>query len=132
QVLFGDPVNGSSAQILSVSPNAISVRIPNAPQGFQFITEPCDGNGDGIPGGTRLTPTPITVTVRNLNGTGCASTLTNAFTLNPPNTTCTGDTSVPPPPPTGQGNDGFDNDGDGLIDAADPQCTGPTDNSEAT
>jgi IPT/TIG domain len=132
QVLFGDPVNGSSAQILSVSPNAISVRVPNAPQGFQFITEPCDGNGDGIPSGTRLTPTPITVTVRNLNGTGCASTLTNAFTLNPPNTTCTGDTSTPPPAPVTQCNDTFDNDGDTLIDAADPQCTGPSDNSESS
>jgi hypothetical protein len=132
QVLFGDPVNGSSAQINSVSPTAINVRVPNAPQGFAFITEPCDGNGDGIPSGTRLTPTPITITVRNLNGTGCATTLTNAFVLNPPNTTCTGDTSVPPPAPTVQCNDGFDNDGDTLIDAADPQCTGPTDNSEST
>lgn len=132
QVLFGDPTNGSSAQILSNSSTAISVRVPSAPQGFSFITEPCDGNGDGIPGGTRLTPTPITVTVRNLDGTDCVSTLTNAFLLNPPNTTCTGDTSTPPPPPTVQCNDGFDNDGDTLIDAADPQCTGPTDNSEAT
>ncbi|HEV8578515.1 MAG TPA: IPT/TIG domain-containing protein [Thermoanaerobaculia bacterium] len=132
QVLFGDPTNGSSAQILSVSPTAISVRVPTAPQGFTFITEPCDGNGDGIPGGTRLTPTPISVTVRNLDGTGCVSTLTNAFTLNPPNTTCTGDTSTPPPPPTVQCNDGFDNDGDGAIDAADLQCTGPTDNDESS
>jgi IPT/TIG domain-containing protein len=132
QVLFGDAVNGSSAAILSVSPTAISVRVPSAPQGFTFITEPCDGNGDGIPGGTRLVPTPISITVRNLDGTGCASTLTNAFVLNPPNTTCSGDTSTPPPPPVTQCNDGFDNDGDTLIDAADPQCTGPSDNSEAT
>ncbi len=132
QVLFGDPTNGSSAQILSTSSTAISVRVPSAPQGFSFITEPCDGNGDGIPGGTRLTPTPITVTVRNLDGSGCVSTLTNAFLLNPPNTTCTGDTSTPPPPPTVQCNDGFDNDGDTLIDAADPQCTGPTDTSESS
>jgi hypothetical protein len=28
--------------------------------------------------------------------------------------------------------DGKDNDGDGLIDSADPECTGPADNSEAT
>jgi hypothetical protein len=132
QVLFGDPATGSSAQINSVSPTAINVRVPSAPQGFAFITEPCDGNGDGIPSGTRLTPTPITITVRNLNGTGCATTLTNAFLLNPPNTTCTGDTSTPPPAPTTQCNDTFDNDGDTLIDAADPQCTGPSDNSEAT
>ena len=132
QVLFGDPTNGSSAPIGAHSSSSISVTVPNAPQGFTFITEPCDGNGDGIPGGTRLTPTPISVTVRNLDGTGCISTLTNAFLLNPPNTTCTGDTSTPPPPPVVQCNDGFDNDGDGLIDAADPQCTGPSDNSEST
>ncbi len=132
QVLFGDPTNGSSAPIGAHSSSSIAVTVPNAPQGFTFITEPCDGNGDGIPGGTRLTPTPITVTVRNLDGTGCVSTLTNAFLLNPPNTTCTGDTSTPPPPPVVQCNDGFDNDGDGLIDAADPQCTGPSDNSESS
>jgi len=132
QVIFGDPTNGSSATIGAHSSTSIAVTVPPAPQGFAFITEPCDGNGDGIPGGTRLTPTPISITVRNLDGTGCVSTLTNAFLLNPPNTTCTGDTSSPPPPPTVQCNDGFDNDGDGLIDAADPQCTGPTDNSEAT
>jgi hypothetical protein len=132
QVLFGDPTSGSSAQVLSGSSTSLSVRVPNAPQGFTFITEPCDGNGDGIPNGERLAPTPISVTVRNLDGTGCVSTLTNAFTLNPPNTTCTGDTSTPPPPPVTQCNDGFDNDGDTLIDAADPQCTGPADNSEST
>jgi hypothetical protein len=131
QVLFGDPEEGSSAQILSSSGNSITVRIPNAPQGFEFITEPCDGNGDGNPGGTRLSPTPISVSVRNL-GTGCVGTLPNAFLLNPPNTTCTGDTTTPPPAPTVQCNDGFDNDSDGLTDAADPQCTGPTDNSEAS
>jgi hypothetical protein len=105
--------------------------VPNAPQGFEFITEPCDGNGDGVPNGTRLAPTPISVSVRNLD-TGCAFTLTNAFVMNPSNTTCTGDTSTPPPPPTVQCNDTFDNDSDGLIDAADPQCTGPTDNSEGS
>ena len=132
QVIFGDPTNGSSAAIGAHSASSITVTVPPAPQGFSFITEPCDGNGDGIPGGTRLTPTPITITVRNLDGSGCLSTLTNAFLLNPPNTTCTGDTSAPPPPPVVQCNDGFDNDGDTLIDAADPQCTGPSDNSESS
>jgi hypothetical protein len=131
QVLFGDPEDGSSAQILANSPSSLTVRIPNAPQGFDFITEPCDGNGDGNPGGTRLSPTPISVSVRNLE-TGCVGTLSNAFVLNPPNTTCTGDSTTPPPPPTTQCNDTFDNDSDGLIDAADPQCTGPTDNSESS
>ncbi len=131
QVLFGGP-DGSAAQVLSVSPSAIVVRVPTPPQSFVFATEPCDGNGDGIPGGVRNVPTPITVVVRNLDGTGCIATLTNAFTLTPTNTTCTGDTSTPPPPPVTQCTDTFDNDGDGLIDAADPQCTGPADNSEAT
>lgn len=132
QVLFGDPTNGASAPIVSQSSTAITVRVPTPASGFVFSTEPCDGNGDGIAGGTRNIPTPISVTVRNLDGTGCAVTLSNAFTVNPQNTTCTGDTSTPPPPPTVQCNDTFDNDGDGLVDAADPQCTGPTDNSEAT
>jgi hypothetical protein len=132
QVLFGNPTTGSAAAIGARSSTSITVTVPSAPQGFTFITEPCDGNGDGIPGGTRLTPTPISVTVRNLDVVGCVVTLSNAFLLNPPNTTCTGDTSTPPPPPVVQCNDGFDNDSDGMIDAADPQCTGPSDNSEST
>lgn len=36
----------------------------------------------------------------------------------------------PPPPPPAQCADGIDNDGDGLIDSADPGCSGPTDNDE--
>ena len=132
QVLFGDPANGAAAAILSQSSTAITVRVPTPASGFTFSTEPCDGNGDGIAGGTRNIPTPISVTVRNLDGTGCSVTLSNAFTLDPQNTTCTGDTSTPPPPPTVQCNDGFDNDSDGFIDGADPQCTGPTDNSESS
>lgn len=132
QVLFGDPASGASAAIISKSATAITVRVPTPAAGFVFNTEPCDGNGDGIAGGTRNIATPISVTVRNLDGTGCLVTLSNAFTVSPQNTTCTGDTSTPPPPPTVQCNDGFDNDGDTFVDAADPQCTGPTDNSEAS
>jgi hypothetical protein len=132
QVVFGDPTNGSSAAIVSQTATSIRVTVPTPPSGFVFSTEPCDGNGDGIAGGTRNIPTPITVTVRNLDGTGCVATLTNAYALTPQNTTCTGDTSTPPPPPTVQCNDGFDNDGDTLVDGADPQCTGPTDNSESS
>ena len=131
QVIFGNATSGSSAQINSSSSSSISVRVPAAPQGFTFIQEPCDGDGDGNPGGQRNAPTPISVTVRNLDGTGCDVTLTNAFTLNPPNTTCSGDTTAPEPPPAAC-NDGFDNDSDGFIDAADPQCTGPTDTSETS
>lgn len=136
QVLFGDPNNGAAASVLSTSSTSIGIRVPAIPPGFQFNTEPCDGNGDGIAGGTRSIPTPISITVRNLNGTNCLGTLSNAFTLNPPSTTCTGDSSTPPPAP--QCSDGVDNDGDGRIDfnadpaLGDPQCTGPTDNSEST
>lgn len=136
QVLFGDATNGAAAQVLSTSPTSISIRVPNPPTGFTFNTEPCDGNGDGNPGGTRNVATPISVTVRNLDGTNCVTTLSNVFTLNPPNTTCTGDTTTPPPAP--QCSDGIDNDGDGRIDfnanpaLGDPQCTSPADNSEAT
>lgn len=136
QVLFGDPTNGAAASVLSSTGTSINLRVPSVPPGFVFNTEPCDGNSDGIAGGTRSIPTPISITVRNLNGTNCAGTLSNAFTLNPPSTTCTGDTSTPPPAP--QCSDGADNDGDGRTDfnanpaLGDPQCTGPTDNSEST
>lgn len=132
QVIFGDANSGSSASIVSRTSSSIVARVPTPANGFTFSTEPCDGNGDGIAGGVRNIPTPISVTVRNLDGTGCVVTLSNAFTITPTNTTCTGDTSTPPPPPTVQCNDTFDNDGDGQIDGADPQCTGPTDNSEAS
>ncbi len=144
QVLFGDATTGSSAAItsrtFSDTTDTITVTVPTPPSTFTFTTEPCDGNGDGIAGGTRNVPTPITVNVRNLDGTGCAATLSNAFTLNPQNTTCTGDTSVPPPAP--QCSDGVDNDSDGFIDHSsvnpagppngdpDPGCSSPTDNSE--
>jgi hypothetical protein len=107
----------------------VRVVVPNAPSSFSFATEPCDGNGDGIPGGTRNIPTPIDITVHN-TASGCSGTITNAFTLTPPNATCTGDTSVPPILP--QCSDGADNDGDTFIDALDPQCTSPTDNDEST
>lgn len=135
QVLFGDPTSGSAATVTANNASSISIRVPNAPQGFTFSTEPCDGNGDGIAGGTRLIPTPISVTVRALDGTGCVATLSNAFTLTPPNTTCTGDTSTPPPT-TPQCADGIDNDGDGKIDFGigptnDPGCTSATDNDES-
>jgi hypothetical protein len=126
----GDTSSGASAQILSSSASSITVRVPTPPPGFTFNTEPCDGNGDGNPGGTRNVPTAISVTVTDLGGTGCSATLANAFTLTPPNTTCTGDTTEPT---TFQCSDGIDNEAvpDGFIDfPADPQCTSATDNNE--
>ena len=145
QVLFGDATNGSSANVTNQTfgtTDTITVTVPTPPSSFTFQTEPCDGNGDGIAGGTRNIATPITVNVRNLDGTTCVATLSNAFTLSPQNTTCTGDTSTPPPAP--QCSDGIDNDSDGFIDHSsvnpagppngdpDPGCSSPTDNSEAT
>lgn len=134
QVLFGDPTSGSSAALGAHSSTSISITVPPAPPGFAFSTEPCDGDGDGIPNGTRLAPTPISVNVRNLDGTGCVATLSNAYRLSPPNTTCTGDTSAPPPTP--ECSDGVDNDGDTFIDFGvgptnDPQCTGAADDDES-
>ena len=122
---------GSAAAITSASPTSILVTVPSPPPGFVFNTEACDGNGDGIPGGTRPVETPMDVTVTNLE-TGCFDVLPNGFTLVPTSTTCTGDTSTPPPPPTVQCNDGFDNDSDGDIDEDDAECDGPTDTSESS
>jgi hypothetical protein len=130
----GDSSTGSSAQILTNNGSVITARVPTPPPGFTFATEPCDGNGDGNAGGTRNIPTPIGVTITDLAGTGCATTLSNAFTLNPTNATCTGDTTTPT---TFQCSDGIDNDSDTFIDFGgaptnDPQCTSATDNSEST
>ena len=130
----GDSSSGSSAQILSQSATSISVRVPTPPPGFSFATQPCDGNGDGNAGGTQNIPTPVSVTVTDLSGTGCATTLANAFTLTPTNTTCTGDNTTPT---VFQCSDGIDNDGDTFIDFGggptnDPQCSSATDNSEST
>ena len=96
QVLFGDPTNGSAAVITSHSPSAITIQVPPAPPGFTFTTVQCDDNGDGV-FGTRTVATPINVTVRNLDGTGCVTTLSNAFLLSPPSNTCV----EPAPPPAG-------------------------------
>ncbi|MEO8502909.1 MAG: IPT/TIG domain-containing protein [Acidobacteriota bacterium] len=130
QVLFGG-ATGSAATIVSSTASSIVVKVPPAPPGFVFNTQACDGNSDGIPGGTQPIPTPTSITVINLNGTGCTGTLTNAFTMVPPSSPCTGDTSVPPVI-TPQCSDGIDNDLDTLIDfPADPGCTSAADNSEA-
>jgi hypothetical protein len=133
RVLFGG-ADGSAAPIAAApapTSGSVTVTVPTPPPSFEFTTTPCDGNGDNIASGERNQPTPISITVRNL-ATGCESTLSNAFTLNPSDVACNGDTSVPPTPPPAACNDGFDNDGDGLIDALDPQCTGPTDTSESS
>ena len=126
RVLFGG-ADGASATIVNSSTTSISVTVPTPPPTFTFTTESCDANGDGV-SGTRNLPTAISVTVRNLT-TGCEATLSNAFTLNPPSNACN---EPAPPPAAPECSDTFDNDSDGFIDAADPQCTGPTDPSEAS
>jgi hypothetical protein len=135
QVVFGDPANGSSASIVSLSGSSIRVVVPTPPSGFVFSTEACDGpDADNLPNGTRFIATPISVTVRNLDGTGCLVTLTNAYTLNPPNNTCSGEPAATTP----ECADGIDNDLDGKTDFGtdplvnDPQCTSATDASESS
>ena len=68
QVLFGG-ASGSAATIVSSTNTSIVVKVPPAPPGFAFNTQACDGNSDGIPGGTQPINTPTTVTVIDLNGT---------------------------------------------------------------
>ncbi len=86
-VTFGASSGGSSAQVLSSSATSISVVVPSPPQGFTYNTVPC-GNG-----GMKNAATPITVTVTDTS-TGCSSSFTNGFLLDPPDMTCTG--STPP------------------------------------
>jgi hypothetical protein len=88
QVMFGDATNGSSAPLLASTSTSITARVPQPPPGFIFATEPCDSNADGV-FGTRPIPTPISVNVRNLDGTGCVATLSDEFLLAPPNPVCT-------------------------------------------
>jgi hypothetical protein len=91
QVVFGDATNGSSASINSVSADgrSISVTVPSPPPGFVFNTQTCTLDpGPPIVSGVQNIPTPISVTVRNLDGTACQVTLSNAFLLSPPNNTC--------------------------------------------
>jgi len=89
QVLFGDPTNGSSAANTVLSSSSIRVTVPPAPPGFAFNTQTCQLTPGPPPTfGTQNVPTPISVTVRNLDGTGCLATLSNAFLLTPDDNTC--------------------------------------------
>jgi hypothetical protein len=90
--------------------------------------EDCNENGDEQVG-RRFLPTTVDIVVSN-PVTGCADTFPDAFTFRPDDTSCRGDIAPGPPPET-ECTDGFDNDGDTLIDEADPQCTGPEDDNEA-
>ena len=130
RVLFGG-ADGAAAPISGASSTTINVTVPTPPPSFQFNTVACDANGDNIASGTRNIPTSISVTVRNVT-TGCESTLSNAFTMDPTDLTCTGDTSQPPVT-TVACNDGADNAGDGFIDfGGDTGCTSATGTTELT
>lgn len=91
QVVFGDPTTGSSATVTSVaaSGQSIGVIVPPAPPGFAFTTQACTLDPGPPPvAGTQNIPTPISVTVKNLDGTGCVATLSNAFLLSPTDNAC--------------------------------------------
>jgi hypothetical protein len=89
----GEPAN---ATVLSVTPNQLTVRVPQFPN-TAFETEACDDNDDGT-SGTRLLDTPATITVTNLAST-CFAAFENSFTLDAPSNACQNDVGTPPPPP---------------------------------
>jgi PKD repeat protein len=88
-VTFGASSGGTSAQVLGGSSTSLTVRVPSQPLSF-FTTMPC-GNG-----GTEPTSTPITINVTD-NSTGCTSSFTNGFLMDPTSPTCTGQTQQTPP-----------------------------------
>jgi hypothetical protein len=61
--------------------------------------------------------------------TGSSSSGSTSSTTSPPTTPPPGSSSTTQPAP--QCSDGIDNDGDGLIDMEDPDCSSPSDDSEA-
>lgn len=126
-VSFSSGGTDFAASVQSVSPGAIVVRTPAVPNS-SLDTESCDDNSDGT-AGERYIPTAFTVSVENLI-TGCMDDFAGAFTYTPSNTSCRNDVGETEPDPV-ECEDGFDNDGDGFIDAADPECTGPGDDDES-
>ena len=123
-------VGGRPAPIVSgPSANGTSVTVdtPFLPLS-SFDVESCDDNGDGT-SGERYLPTSVDVTVKD-RATTCQGTFPEGFTYNPSTSTCRNDVGPTEPTPT-QCTDGFDNDGDTLIDAADPECSGPDDDDES-
>lgn len=96
EVIFGDPTTGSSASVQGGSTdNSLRVTVPNPPQGFTFQTQPCGAQNAG----TQRIPTPINITVRDLESR-CVATFRNGFLLTPPNGACIETPPPPPDPPT--------------------------------
>jgi RTX calcium-binding nonapeptide repeat (4 copies) len=137
----GSLVHGSAAQVAGLSlitPPAvpglpgtpIPITSPSATQPNQVLLDAL---------GIKLTFwetnwNPVTLGTTN----GSSTVFTNAVHLVTPlgdviisHAESTAQCGTPPPPPGGaQCEDGVDNDGDGQIDMADPECSSPTDNSE--
>lgn len=114
RVLFG----GAAAQVGAVNPTNVAVVTPPLAGGLPTVA--CTtGTGQQ---GTRTTSQAVTIVVENLD-TGCLDDLPGGFTYTPSNTNC-----VPNPACS----DGFDNDGDGLADSADPGCTGGAGDNDET
>lgn len=127
RVRFSSGGDSFAANVVSVSGGQVVVRTPSIPNG-SFDTESCDDNADGT-AGERYIPTAFDVEVENLLST-CSTEFEGAFTFIPSNGSCRNDVGETEPPVV-ECQDGFDNDGDGLIDADDPQCTGPDDDDES-
>jgi hypothetical protein len=126
-VSFSSGGSSFAASIQSVSATSIVVRTP-AVANSALDTEACDDNGDGT-NGERYLPTAFDIEVENLI-TSCSDSFAGAFIFTPSDPTCRGDVGPTEPDPV-ECEDGFDNDGDMLIDAADPECTGPGDDDES-
>lgn len=123
-------VGGRPAAIVGTPPadgSSVTFDTPFLPLS-SFAVEACDDNADGT-SGERYLPTSVDVKVEN-RATTCSATFPEGFTYNPSNTSCRNDDGPTEPAPT-ECTDGFDNDGDTLIDAADPECTGPDDDDES-
>jgi hypothetical protein len=104
----------------------VQVRTPFLPRD-QFTTEACDDNDDGAQG-ERFIPTAVDVTVENL-ATTCTYTFPDGYAYNPSDTSCRNDTGEAPA--TTECSDGIDNDGDMMIDLADPECDNAADDDES-
>jgi hypothetical protein len=122
---FDPPVRiefGNVAGSVQGTPTATQAQVRTPAFTGSFPTETCTAAG-GAPG-TRQTPVAVDVTLQNLDTT-CEDVLPGGFVYNPDGT------CIPNEAPEVECTDGFDNDSDGFIDAADPECTGPTDDDES-
>ncbi len=96
QVLFGDATSGSTAtNVTVVNQGNITATVPSKPAGFTFDTTPCPTGSTG----TRKVPTPINITVQNLDTTCLATFRGFSLVPPPPPPDAPECTATPPPPP---------------------------------